>query len=178
MALLTCNGSDKDYNNSLLGYPSKLSIFSRCNSTIATPYFQTQEKASISSKMKGNGKEWLTMSLVYVKCPVELAVDVLSGKWKVLALWYLQDRRRRFNELQRLMPGVSQKMLTHQLRELERDGIIGREVFDENPPRVEYYLTKRGEAVKPILNSLCSWGLSVESELTKEAFAEKASVLA
>ncbi|MFC5703323.1 winged helix-turn-helix transcriptional regulator [Cohnella faecalis] len=103
------------------------------------------------------------MSLNYVKCPVELAVDVLSGKWKVLALWYLQDQRRRFNELQRLMPGVSQKMLTQQLRELEKDGIIGRQIFDENPPRVEYYLTERGEAVKPILSSLFTWGLTVES---------------
>jgi DNA-binding HxlR family transcriptional regulator len=118
------------------------------------------------------------MSSVYVKCPVELAVDMLSGKWKVLALWYLQDQRRRFNELQRLMPSVSQKMLTQQLRELERDGIIGREVFDENPPRVEYFMTKRGEAVKPILNSLFTWGLTVESEIPKEVCAEKVSVLA
>jgi DNA-binding HxlR family transcriptional regulator len=118
------------------------------------------------------------MSSVYVKCPVELAVDMLSGKWKVLALWYLQDHRRRFNELQRLMPSVSQKMLTQQLRELERDGIIGREVFDENPPRVEYFMTKRGEAVRPILNSLFTWGLTVESEIPKEVCAEKVSVLA
>jgi len=95
------------------------------------------------------------------KCPVEVAVDVLSGKWKVLVLWYLQDHKRRFNELQRLLPGVSQKVLSEQLKELERDGIIKRRVYPEIPPKVEYELTNKGAKVKPILNSLFTWGLTL-----------------
>ncbi|MVP00597.1 MULTISPECIES: winged helix-turn-helix transcriptional regulator [Paenibacillus] len=98
------------------------------------------------------------MAIQYEKCPVEIAVDALSGKWKVLALWYLQHETLRFNELQRRLPGVSQKVLSQQLKELEKDGIIGRQVFAEMPPRVVYFMTEKGKAMKPILSSLFTWG--------------------
>ena len=70
-------------------------------------------------------------------CPVEIAMDILSGKWKSLMLWHLHEGTKRYKELERIVPGVSQKMLTQQLRELERDGLVERMVYPEVPPRVE-----------------------------------------
>ena len=92
------------------------------------------------------------------KCPVETALDVLAGKWKILILWYLQSETKRFNELQKLLPRTTQKMLIQKLRELEEDGIIHREVYPVVPPKVEYSLTKYGETLKPIIKQLYLWG--------------------
>ncbi|HWR83217.1 MAG TPA: helix-turn-helix domain-containing protein [Candidatus Deferrimicrobium sp.] len=91
-------------------------------------------------------------------CPVEVALDVIGGKWKALVLWHLKDDVRRFSELKRLMPGITQKMLTQQLRELEADGIIARTVYPEVPPRVEYALTQHGQTLQPLLKTMCEWG--------------------
>lgn len=92
------------------------------------------------------------------KCPVETALDVLAGKWKILILWYLRRDTLRFNELQKLLPRTTQKMLIQKLRELEEDGIIHREVYPVVPPKVEYSLTEYGETLKPILKQLYLWG--------------------
>ena len=92
------------------------------------------------------------------KCPVETALDVLAGKWKILILWYLRSETKRFNELQKLLPRTTQKMLIQKLRELEEDGIIHREVYAEVPPKVEYSLTEYGETLKPIIKQLYLWG--------------------
>lgn len=92
------------------------------------------------------------------KCPVETALDVLAGKWKILILWYLRSETKRFNELQKLLPRTTQKMLIQKLRELEEDGIINREVYPVVPPKVEYSLTKYGETLKPIIKQLYLWG--------------------
>jgi DNA-binding HxlR family transcriptional regulator len=89
---------------------------------------------------------------------VTITVDVLGGKWKPLIVHCLLERTRRFAELRRLVHGVTAHMLTAQLRELERDGIVHREVFAEVPPRVEYSLTARGEALRPVLEAMVSWG--------------------
>ncbi|MFF2440518.1 winged helix-turn-helix transcriptional regulator [Priestia megaterium] len=91
-------------------------------------------------------------------CPVEAAVDVVGGKWKSVILYQLSKERRCFNELRRLIPGVTQRMLTLQLRELERDGIIHREVYKQVPPKVEYYLTPFGETLIPIIELMFKWG--------------------
>ena len=92
-------------------------------------------------------------------CPVETAVGVLGGKWKVLILWYLQERGTlRFAELQRALNGVSHKVLSQQLRELERDGMITRRVYAEVPPRVEYSLSALGETLRGPLAVFCEWG--------------------
>lgn len=91
-------------------------------------------------------------------CPVEAALDVIGGKWKPLILWALGDDVLRFNELQKGLPGVNTKMLTKQLRELERDGVITRKVYPEVPPRVEYAITDFGKTLIPILQALCTWG--------------------
>jgi DNA-binding HxlR family transcriptional regulator len=91
-------------------------------------------------------------------CPVEAALDVIGGKWKPLILWALGGNVMRFSELQKELPGVNTKMLTKQLRELEKDGVISRKVYPEVPPRVEYAITDFGKTLIPILNALCEWG--------------------
>ncbi|MFQ5579916.1 MAG: winged helix-turn-helix transcriptional regulator [Nitrospiria bacterium] len=92
-------------------------------------------------------------------CPVENTLRVIGGRWKVLILRELLKGTRRFGELQRGMNGVTQKMLTQQLREMERDGIVNRKVYAQIPPKVEYSLTAEGKSLKSILNSMHQWGL-------------------
>lgn len=101
------------------------------------------------------------------KCPVETSLDVLAGKWKILILWYLRRDTLRFNELQKMLPRVNQKMLIQKLRELENDGIVHREVYPVVPPKVEYSLTEYGETLKPILKQMYFWG-----EIHKEKFSK------
>ncbi|MGC3001390.1 winged helix-turn-helix transcriptional regulator [Streptomyces sp. G35A] len=91
-------------------------------------------------------------------CGIDAAMDVIGGKWKVLILWALNERRHRFGELRRELPGVTEKVLAAQLRELEADGIVHREEYDEVPPRVEYSLTPRGAALNEALEPLGAWG--------------------
>ena len=92
-------------------------------------------------------------------CAVEAAISLIDGKWKCVALWYLQEHGTiRFNELKRLMCGVTQRTLTNQLRELEADGLIIRTVYAQVPPKVEYSLSDRGRTFIPILLSLSDWG--------------------
>ena len=93
-----------------------------------------------------------------ILCHCETAVNVIGGKWKPWILWRLYDGVRRFGELQRLTPGITHKMLTQHLRELERDGVVQRQVFDEKPARVEYSFTNYGESLRPVLEALCHWG--------------------
>jgi len=92
------------------------------------------------------------------QCSVKLTTDIIGGKWKPLILFYLEGGTQRFSQLQRLIPGMTKKMLTQHLRELERDEIIRRKVYAEVPPRVEYSLTKHGESLKPILKLMSAWG--------------------
>ncbi|WP_339279122.1 helix-turn-helix domain-containing protein [Paenibacillus sp. FSL W8-1187] len=89
-------------------------------------------------------------------CLVSDALNVIAGKWKLIILWQLKETRR-FGELQRLLPGISKSILTSQLRELERDGMVHREVYHEVPPKVEYSLTGMGRGFLPILDSMGEW---------------------
>lgn len=90
-------------------------------------------------------------------CPLASLIDMIGGRWKVLALWYLQDGAKRFTELKRLLPGVTQKMLTQQLRQMEADGLVKREVFPQVPPKVEYSLTATGKELNGLLSTLSKW---------------------
>lgn len=91
-------------------------------------------------------------------CPVTATLDVIGGKWKPIILWLLKGQTRRFSELKRNLPGITQKMLTQQLRELEADGIIHREIYPQVPPKVEYSLTSKGETLTPVLDQMAAWG--------------------
>ncbi len=89
---------------------------------------------------------------------IEATLSVLGGKWKILLLWHLMNAPRRYGQLRRLIPDITEKMLIQQLRELEADGIIGRNIFEEVPPKVEYFLTPYGKSLEPALHILCYWG--------------------
>ncbi|MDK2834701.1 MAG: hypothetical protein PWP63_1788 [Methanolobus sp.] len=91
-------------------------------------------------------------------CPVEATLDVIGGKWKPLILWQLREKTLRYNSLQQVLPGISPKMLTKQLKELEDDGLVRRKMYPEIPPKVEYSLTDFGRTVIPVLEELCRWG--------------------
>lgn len=94
------------------------------------------------------------------RCAVEAAMDVINGKWKVMILYHLMlTEMQRFNGLKRRLPGVTQRMLTKQLRELEEEGLITRMVYAEVPPRVEYRLTGDGEELRPVIELLREWGI-------------------
>ena len=90
-------------------------------------------------------------------CAVEAAIEAIGGKWKGVILYHLESTKR-FNELHKLVPSITQRMLTKQLRELEADGIVQRTVYAEVPPRVEYDLTDFGRTLQPVLNELEKWG--------------------
>lgn len=100
-------------------------------------------------------------------CPVEATVDVMGGKWKGILLFELLESPKRFGELRRLVPAVTQRMLTHQLRELEHDGLVHREVFAEVPPKVEYSLTPFGRTLEPILLLMRDWGNQYAQTVSK-----------
>jgi len=91
-------------------------------------------------------------------CPVTATVEVIGGRWKSTILYHLKDQPRRFNELRRLVPGITQRMLTLQLRALEQDGIVSRKVHDTVPPHVEYSFTNKGWSLGPILDAMEAWG--------------------
>ena len=91
-------------------------------------------------------------------CAVEATADIIGGKWKAVILYYLSQGSKRFNELRRLLPEVTQRMLTLQLRELEQDGIVHREIYKEVPPKVEYSLTEFGASLGPIIVQMLNWG--------------------
>ena len=91
-------------------------------------------------------------------CPVAATLEVIGGKWKPLILFHLREKSMRFSELRRVVPQATQKMLTQQLRDLERDGIVSRKVYAVVPPKVDYSLTAYGQTLKPLLGLMCDWG--------------------
>ncbi len=107
------------------------------------------------------------------KCPVEAAIDVFGGKWKSVILYHLLPGAVRFNELQRRVGDVTQRMLTKQLRDLEDSGLIHREVYAEVPPKVEYSLTKKGRTLDPILQDLKVWGEKYAMNILKKKKDQK-----
>jgi DNA-binding HxlR family transcriptional regulator len=90
-------------------------------------------------------------------CPIQATSNVISGKWKVLILWHLSFQSYRFSELRELLPGVSEKVLAAQLRELERDGLVLRRSAQTVPPRVDYRLSHAGDELIPIMEQMCEW---------------------
>jgi DNA-binding HxlR family transcriptional regulator len=101
----------------------------------------------------------------HYRCGVEITLEVIGGKWKSLILWHLRERTLRFSQLKRRLHGVTQKMLTRQLRDLEENGLVHREVYAEVPPKVEYSLTPSGQGVIPILQMMCIWGQEFDASV-------------
>lgn len=91
-------------------------------------------------------------------CPVEATISLIGGKYKAVILWHLMHNTLRYSELHKKMPKATDKMLTQQLRELERDGLIHRTVYPVVPPKTEYRLTEFGKSLFPILDAMCNWG--------------------
>lgn len=91
------------------------------------------------------------------KCGIDVTLALVGGKWKASILWHLMQRTMRFSDLQRQFSATTRKMLTQQLRELEADGLVHREVYPQVPPKVEYSLTGKGRSLFPILDLMCSW---------------------
>ncbi|GBE95558.1 HxlR family transcriptional regulator [Nostoc cycadae WK-1] len=101
-------------------------------------------------------------------CEVETTLKVIGGRWKVLIIRELITGVKRFGELQRALPGITQKMLTQQLREMEEDGIVHRQVYAQIPPKVEYSLTLLGESLKPILYAMHDWAVEHLSHINNQ----------
>lgn len=103
-------------------------------------------------------------------CPVETTLGIIGGKWKSVIFYYLLKHEvMRFSELKRAMPKVTQQMLSTQLRELEADGLIHREVYPQVPPKVEYSVTEFGMTLKPVILALMDWGHLYEEKTHREA---------
>ena len=100
-------------------------------------------------------------------CAMDITMDYIGGKWKTVVLWYLRKDRKRFSELRRLIPNITEKMLSLQLKDLEKDGIVKRKVYPEVPPRVEYYLTDFGKTLIPMLEEIAKWGRSLAESKAK-----------
>jgi DNA-binding HxlR family transcriptional regulator len=105
--------------------------------------------------------------LCQYSCPVEATLDVIGGKWKGIILYKLLAGPRRFSELKRELSAITQRMLTLQLRELEEDGIVHREIYKQIPPKVEYSLTDFGKTLEPILLAMLTWGDRYQDQIVE-----------
>lgn len=105
------------------------------------------------------GKEYeIVMGDETYYCAMDVSMSFIGGKWKTVVLWYLRKGPKRFGELKKLIPPITEKMLSLQLKELEKDGIVKRTIFPEVPPRVEYELTDEGQTLLPLLEEIAAWG--------------------
>ena len=94
-----------------------------------------------------------------VGCPTEITLDVIAGRWKVMVIFWLLQDKRRFNQLQRDLSGITHRTLAKQLKEMEADGLVERKDFGEIPPRVEYRLTPLGRSLEPVLAAMHEWAI-------------------
>jgi DNA-binding HxlR family transcriptional regulator len=108
-------------------------------------------------------------------CEVATTLEVISGRWKAVILFHLMDGTKRFGELRRKLPGATQRMLTLQLRELQRDGVVQRVVYAEMPPKVDYSLTEFGHSLTSVLIAMRDWGRSQRATLLAAREAQKAA---
>lgn len=111
------------------------------------------------------------------RCPVATTLEMIGGKYKALILWHLSENKLRFSELKKALSNATAKMLTQQLRELETDNLIHREVYPVIPPKVEYSLTETGRSLIPVLTSMRDWGASYlrSNDLESNCFMMKKS---
>lgn len=106
-----------------------------------------------------DGKEFeIKMNGRMYHCALDVTMDYIGGKWKTVVLWYMRKGPMRFSELKKVIPQITEKMLSLQLKQLEMDGIVVRKVYAEVPPKVEYYLTEEGKTLLPLLEEMAKWG--------------------
>lgn len=116
-----------------------------------------------------NGKEY--------HCAMDVTMNYIGGKWKTVVLWYLRKDKKRFSELRRLIPNITEKMLSLQLKDLESDGIVVRKMYAEVPPRVEYFLTDFGKSLIPMLEEIALWGRNLAKSKGKMMDKERITKL-
>lgn len=109
--------------------------------------------------IKENSTNQANKKVIQAKCPVTFTLDKIGGRWKPLIIYNLREGKKRYSELKRMIPNISEKMLIQHLRELEQDNLVERRVMPVVPPHVEYTLTKPGKGMAPILNAMALWGL-------------------
>lgn len=100
-------------------------------------------------------------------CAMDITMDFIGGKWKTVVLWYLRKDKKRFSELRKLIPNITEKMLSLQLKGLENDGLIGRRIYPQVPPKVEYFLTDFGKSLIPMLEEIAKWGRNLAQSKAK-----------
>jgi len=119
--------------------------------------------------------------IIVYQCPVTATLSVIGGRWKPILLYTLSNGAKRFGQLDAIIAGISRKILTEQLRELESNGLVIREQFSETPPRVEYSLSEKGKTLKPLMQAMCEWGtehvLSTKDELRDSGSKQMADKL-
>ncbi len=109
--------------------------------------------------MNIKGKDYvIEMEGQIFHCALDVTMNYIGGKWKTVVLWYLRNGTKRFSELKKHIPEITEKMLSIQLKQLERDGIIHRKVYPEVPPKVEYCLSEEGKSLIPMLEEMAKWG--------------------
>lgn len=113
--------------------------------------------------IKESSTNFENQKILEMSCGLSYAVELLKGRWKVNILWNLIQGVNRYGLLKRNIPGISEKMLTQRLKDLETEGLIIRKDFKTIPPHVEYYLSESGETLVPVLHKLCEWGTEVRS---------------
>jgi DNA-binding HxlR family transcriptional regulator len=116
---------------------------------------------------KTNSANYENQKMLEASCGLTFAMILLSGRWKVNILWNINNGINRYGMLKNGIPGISEKMLTQRLRDMESEGLIVREDFKKVPPHVEYYLTEAGQQLTPILDELCNWGSKVRPMMVK-----------
>lgn len=119
-----------------------------------TIFFWVQVETHMNEKYVGDFDD----PSKHFQCSMEAALAIIGGKWKLVILWHLFEGKKRFGELRRLIPRATQKMMTQQLRQLEEDGVVHREVYKQAPPKTEYSLTELGASLAPVLQCLDGWG--------------------
>ncbi|PTS91479.1 transcriptional regulator [Pedobacter sp. HMWF019] len=108
---------------------------------------------------KENSSASINDRILQSECPMQIAMSKINGKWKIIILAYISENENRFSLLKKRIPSITDKMLSQQLRELENDGLISREIYPEIPPKVEYSLTENAESLIPALKKIFEWGL-------------------
>jgi DNA-binding HxlR family transcriptional regulator len=114
--------------------------------------------------VKESSTNQLNKQVSLSKCPVTYTLDRIGGRWKALILYQLSDGRKRYSELKRAIPNITEKMLIQQLKELETDKLVAREVKPVVPPHVTYSLTQAGQALSPVLKAMAVWGLTYSAD--------------